>query len=70
MLLRGVKTSRDGGLLVEVEDTFEFKELKAQVEELRKLVHTLLNVICEESDGIMSGAVSVPPGSPRQGLCM
>ncbi len=53
-----------------VEDSTEVEELKEQVDELRKLVHTLLNVICEEPDGVHSGAAPVPEDAPRIGLCM
>ena len=53
-----------------VEDSTEVEELKEQVDELRKLVHTLLNVICEEPDGVHSGAAPVPDDAPRIGLCM
>ena len=53
-----------------VDDSTEVEELKEQVDELRKLVHTLLNVICEEPDGVHSGAAPVPADAPRIGLCM
>ena len=53
-----------------VDDSTEVEELKEQVDELRKLVHTLLNVICEEPDGVHSGADPVPTDAPRIGLCM
>lgn len=45
-------------------------ELNEEVIELRKLVHTLLTVICEEADGIHSGAAPTIPGQPPRGYCM
>ena len=32
------------------------RELQMQVEDLKELVNTLLSVICEEPDGVSSGA--------------
>ena len=32
------------------------RELQTQVEDLKELVNTLLSVICEEPDGVSSGA--------------
>lgn len=45
-------------------------ELQDEVIELRKLVNTLLTVICEEADGIHSGAAPTIPGQPSRGYCM
>ena len=33
------------------------RELQTQVEDLKELVNTLLSVICEEPDGVSSGAL-------------
>ena len=52
------------------DDLPSVEALKEQVDELRKLVHTLLNVICEEPDGVHSGAAPVPAGASKIGLCM
>ena len=35
------------------------RELQTQVEDLKELVNTLLSVICEEPDGVSSGAASI-----------
>ena len=45
-------------------------ELQEEVTELRKLVHTLLTVICEEADGVHTGAAPKIPGQPSRGFCM
>ena len=50
------------------------KELQSQVDELKELVNTLLSVICEEPDGVHTGAAPTIPcllytsPSPRDGL--
>lgn len=45
-------------------------DLQSQVEDLTKLVHTLLTVICEEADGVQSGSAPTIPGQPARGYCM
>ena len=45
-------------------------ELQGEVEDLRKLVNTLLTIIMEEADGVQSGAAGVPPGTARPGISM
>jgi hypothetical protein len=45
-------------------------DLQTQIEDLTKLVHTLLTVICEEADGVQSGSVPTIPGQPARGYCM
>ena len=38
------------------------RDLQSQVDELKDLVNTLLSVICEEPDGVHSGAAPTIPG--------
>jgi len=45
-------------------------QLQEDVEELRKLVNTLLTIIMEEADGVQSGAAPTIPNQPRHGYCM
>ena len=45
------------------------KELQIQVDELKDLVNTLLSVICEEPDGVASGAAP-SYGQPKMNYCM
>ena len=45
------------------------KELQIQVEDLKELVNTLLSVICEEPDGVASGAAP-SYGQPKMNYCM
>lgn len=45
------------------------KELQIQVEDLKELVNTLLSVICEEPDGVSSGAAP-SYGQPKMNYCM
>ncbi|HIF46716.1 MAG TPA: hypothetical protein EYQ73_08015 [Candidatus Poseidoniales archaeon] len=45
------------------------KELQLQVEDLKELVNTLLSVICEEPDGVASGAAP-SYGQPQLNYCM
>ena len=45
------------------------KELQIQVEDLKELVNTLLSVICEEPDGVSSGAAP-SYGQPKMDYCM
>ena len=45
------------------------KELQSQVDELKDLVNTLLSVICEEPDGVTSGAAP-SYGQPKMNYCM
>ena len=45
------------------------RELQTQVEDLKELVNTLLSVICEEPDGVSSGAAP-SFGQPRMNYCM
>ena len=44
----------------------EVEQLQDDVEELRKLVSTLLTIIMEEADGIQSGAAPQIPNQPRK----
>lgn len=37
-------------------------DLQSQVDELKELVNTLLSVICEEPDGVHTGAAPMIPG--------
>ena len=46
------------------------KELQSQVDELKDLVNTLLSVICEEPDGVHTGAAPTIPGQPHNKFCM
>ncbi|MBN17287.1 MAG: hypothetical protein CMB37_03915 [Euryarchaeota archaeon] len=48
----------------------EMQNLQSEVEDLRKLVNTLLTIIMEEADGIQSGAAPVHAGAPRAGISM
>ncbi|MBJ46400.1 MAG: hypothetical protein CMB59_00685 [Euryarchaeota archaeon] len=45
------------------------RELQMQVEDLKELVNTLLSVICEEPDGVSSGAAP-SYGQPKMNYCM
>ena len=45
------------------------RELQTQVDDLKELVNTLLSVICEEPDGVSSGAAP-SYGQPRMNYCM
>ena len=45
------------------------RELQTQVEDLKELVNTLLSVICEEPDGVSSGATP-SYGQPKMNYCM
>ena len=45
------------------------RELQTQVEDLKELVNTLLSVICEEPDGVSSGAAP-SFGQPKMNYCM
>ena len=45
------------------------RELQSQVEDLKELVNTLLSVICEEPDGVSSGAAP-SYGQPKMNYCM
>lgn len=44
--------------------------LQGEVNDLRKLVNTLLTIIMEEADGVQSGAAPVLAGTPRAGISM
>ena len=46
------------------------KELQSQVDELKELVNTLLSVICEEPDGVHTGAAPTIPGQAHTKFCM
>tara|TARA_B100000214_G_scaffold342784_1_gene290823 strand:- start:2177 stop:2494 length:318 start_codon:yes stop_codon:yes gene_type:complete len=48
----------------------EMASLQGEVDDLRKLVNTLLTIIMEEADGVHSGAAPMPPGAPRAGISM
>ena len=45
------------------------RELQEQVDDLKELVNTLLSVICEEPDGVASGAAP-SYGQPKMNYCM
>lgn len=45
------------------------QELQIQVADLKELVNTLLSVICEEPDGVASGAAP-SYGQPKTNYCM
>ena len=45
------------------------RELQTQVDDLKALVNTLLSVICEEPDGVSSGAAP-SYGQPKMNYCM
>ena len=45
------------------------KELQTQVDDLKELVNTLLSIICEEADGVTSGAAP-SYGQPKMNYCM
>lgn len=44
-------------------------ELQTQVDDLKELVNTLLSIICEEPDGVSSGAAP-SFGQPKMNYCM
>jgi len=46
------------------------KDLQSQVDELKELVNTLLSVICEEPDGVHTGAAPTIPGQSHTKFCM
>ena len=46
------------------------KELQSQVDELKDLVNTLLSVMCEEPDGVHTGAAPTIPGQSHTKFCM
>ena len=46
------------------------KDLQTQVDELKDLVNTLLSVICEEPDGVHTGAAPTIPGQSHTKFCM
>ena len=48
----------------------DMASLQGEVEDLRKLVNTLLTIIMEEADGVQSGAAPVHAGAPRAGISM
>ena len=45
------------------------REVQPQVEDLKDLVNTLVSVICEEPDGVSSGAAP-SYGQPKMDYCM
>ena len=45
------------------------RELQIQVDDLKELVNTLLSVICEEPDGVASGAAP-SFGQPKMNYCV
>ena len=45
-------------------------DLQSQVDELKELVNTLLSVICEEPDGVHTGAAPTIPGQSTSKFCM
>ena len=48
----------------------EMASLQGEVDDLRKLVNTLLTIIMEEADGVHSGAAPMQAGAPRAGISM
>ncbi len=48
----------------------EMHKLQGEVDELRKLVHTLLTIIMEEADGVQTGAAPSIPNQPKRGFVM
>jgi hypothetical protein len=54
---------------VSIDTEARVKELQIQVEDLKELVNTLLSVICEEPDGVTSGAAP-SYGQPKMNYCM
>ena len=54
---------------VSIDTEARVKELQTQVEDLKELVNTLLSVICEEPDGVSSGAAP-SYGQPKMNYCM
>ena len=53
-----------------VEMKQRMKDLQNQVDELKDLVNTLLSVICEEPDGVHTGAAPTIPGQSTTKFCM
>lgn len=53
-----------------VDMKIRMKELQTQVDELKELVNTLLSVICEEPDGVHTGAAPTIPGQSHTKFCM
>ena len=53
-----------------VEIKQRMKDLQIQVDELKDLVNTLLSVICEEPDGVHTGAAPTIPGQAKTKFCM
>ena len=54
----------------QVDMKLRLKELQSQVDELKDLVNTLLSVICEEADGVHTGAAPLIPGQSHTKFCM
>ena len=54
---------------VSIDTEARVKELQIQVADLKELVNTLLSVICEEPDGVSSGAAP-SYGQPKMNYCM
>jgi hypothetical protein len=50
--------------------TQDMATLQGEVNDLRKLVNTLLTIIMEEADGVQSGAAPIHAGAPRAGISM
>ena len=46
------------------------EELRGEIEELKSLVNTLLNIIIEESDGVQSGKAPIIGSNPKKGYSM
>ena len=46
------------------------EELRGELEELKSLVNTLLNIIVEESDGVRSGNAPIIGNNPKKGYSM
>ena len=51
-------------------DTGEVSRLRAELDELKTMVQTLLSIILEEADGVSSGAAPRPAGAPPLGYAM
>ena len=55
---------------MQMKDEKDMRDLTAEVDELKSLVTTLINVILEEADGVNSGAAPKQAAIPRLGYCM
>jgi len=58
-----------GGMRMNTE-VAKLEDLRGEIEELKSLVNTLLNIIVEESDGVQSGTAPIIGNNPRKGYSM